>query len=228
MWDGGIIHIEKMPVAPINNPVEMDETMLNVVVKLNRSQAYKAKFKEVFGSNEIDDQQVLKAIAQYMGAMVSANSKYDKYKRGEAGGSFNTDETAGLKLFEQKCASCHSTDLFTDYSFRNNGLVLNFQNDDGRAHITQMAEDIGKFRVPSLRNVEVTAPYMHDGRFGSIEKVLHHYANTVQKTPTLDPLLIQPNDKLGIALTEQQQQQIVLFLKTLTDHEFLTDKRFSE
>jgi cytochrome c peroxidase len=228
MWDGGIIHIEKMPVAPINNPVEMDETMLNVVLKLNRSKEYRTRFKEVFGKNEIDDQQLLRAFAQFMGAMISANSKYDKYVRGESGGKLNTDEQAGLKLFQQKCAACHSTDLFTDYSFRNNGLDQNFSSDNGRAHITQLAEDEGKFRVPSLRNVEVTAPYMHDGRFWSLEKVVAHYATSVVKSSTLDPLLIQPNDKLGIPLSDKEQQQIVAFLKTLTDQEFLNDKRFSE
>lgn len=228
MWDGGVNHIEVMPTAPITNPVEMDESMLNIVAKLNKSSEYKTQFKEVFGKDVIDDQQLLKSLAQFMGAMVSSDGKYDKYIRGESGGKLNEDETAGLKLFQQKCASCHSTDLFTDYSFRNNGLDQNFSGDNGRAHITQLAEDEGKFRVPSLRNVEVTAPFMHDGRFWTLEEVMKHYANGVQKSPTLDPLLIQPNDKLGIPLTQKEQQQIVAFLKTLTDHEFLNDKRFSE
>jgi len=228
MWDGGVNHIEVMPTAPITNPVEMDETMLDVVMKLNRSKEYQTNFKEVFGKDVIDDQQLLRAFAQFMGAIVSANSKYDKYARGESGGKLNEDETAGLKLYQQKCATCHSTDLFTDYSFKNNGLDQTFEKDNGRAHITQLPEDEGKFRVPTLRNVEVTAPYMHDGRFWTLEEVVQHYTKGVQKSPTLDPLLIQPNDKLGIPLTEKEQQQLVLFLKTLTDHEFLNDKRFSE
>lgn len=227
MWDGGVNHIEVMPTAPINNPVEMDETMENVVRKLNQSVSYKTQFKAVFGKDEIDDQQLLKALAQFIGAMVSSNSKYDKYARGEHGTQLSKEESAGQKLFQQKCASCHSSDLFTDYSFRNNGLDATFEKDHGRARVTQLPEDEGKFHVPSLRNVEVTAPYMHDGRFWTLEEVIEHYHSGVKLSATLDPLL-NNNGVKGIPMSKQEKGQIIAFLKTLTDYEFLNDKRFSE
>ncbi len=228
MWDGGVNHIEVMPTAPITNPVEMDETMLHVVQKLNRNSAYKQLFKNAFGTDTIDDRHMLYALSQFMGAMVSANSKYDKYVRGEKGGTFNTDEKAGLELFKKNCTSCHSGELFTDYSFANNGLDKSFSDDEGRGLITLLDEDKGKFRIPSLRNVEVTSPYMHDGRFWTLEEVITHYAEKVVSSSTIDQRLIQENGKLGIVLTKQEQTQIITFLKTLTDYEFMNDKRFSE
>jgi cytochrome c peroxidase len=228
MWDGGINHIEVMPTAPIENAVEMNETMGNVVAKLKRSHNYKQLFEAAFGKQEITDKLMLLALAQFMGSMVSANAKYDKYIRNESGGNLSAEEKNGMAIFKAKCATCHSGELFTDFSFRNNGLDQNFNKDNGRAHITQLAEDEGKFMVPSLRNVELTAPYMHDGRFWTLEAVLNHYQKEVKKSSTLDPALIQPNDALGIDLNETEKQQVIAFLKTLTDWEFVNDKRFSE
>ncbi|WP_232793740.1 cytochrome-c peroxidase [Siphonobacter sp. SORGH_AS_0500] len=157
--------------------------------------------------------------------LVSANSRYDKFIRKE-GENLTADEQAGLKLFEQKCSSCHQGALFTDHSFRNNGLFIQGVKDVGRARVTELEKDKYTFRVPSLRNVAVTGPYMHDGRFYTLEAVLDHYAEGVQDTQNLDPLLRQNNTR-GIALTSQKRQQIVAFLKTLTDEEFLKNKRFA-
>lgn len=171
---------------------------------------------------------MLKALSQFMVMMVSSNSKFDKFRRNEIGGTFTADESAGYDLFKTNCASCHSTDLMTDNSFRNNGLAVNPKvNDVGRYKVTEKASDYYKFKVQSLRNVEVTAPYMHDGRFGTLEAVLNHYESGIEDSPTLDPLL-KKNGKLGITLSQAEKKQIIAFLKTLTDTQYLTDKRFSE
>ena len=220
MWDGGINHIEVMPVDPITNPIEMGETMAGVVTKLQNDPAYPALFKEAFGSDGVTDQRVLLALAQFMGMMVSADSKYDRYVTGRS--TFTASETQGLQLFQQHCASCHQEPLFTDFSFRNNGLD-ELHADSGRYRITQNPNDIGRFRVPSLRNVELTNPYMHDGRFHSLNDVLDHYTSGIHQSATLDPLLQQ-----GIALTEAEKQNIVAFLRTLSDIGYIADQRFAE
>ncbi len=224
-WDGGVSHIELVPLAPIANPLEMDESMSKVVYKLNRSGRYKGLFQKAFGKDTADSQQILKALTQFNGLMISSESRYDNYRSGKE--ILNSDELEGLHLFTSKCSSCHSGELFTDLSFRNNGLNTTFNNDTGREHITTLSTDIGKFKVPSLRNVELTAPYMHDGKFATLESVLDHYDSGVKNSATLDPLLIKDNGTYGIPLTENEKQKIVLFLKTLTDHSFITDPRFT-
>lgn len=215
MWDGGINHIEVMPVGPITNTLEMNETIANVVQKLQHSEKYKALFKAAYGTETINDQRMLKALAQYMAMIISDNSKYDRVKRGES--TFTATEQAGYTLFQQKCSQCHTEPLFTDHSYRNNGLDATF-TDEGRAHITQLPEDLGKFKVPSLRNLEFSYPYMHDGRFYTLNQVLEHYNSGVHQSATLDPLLSQ-----GIPLTGLERQQLVAFLKTLTDYELLNN-----
>lgn len=222
-WDGGVNHIEVQPIGPIENPVEMDETLGNVVAKLNASSTYKNLFLNAYGSDSITSQMMLRAMAQFMGVMVSSNSKYDKFIRGESGGTFDAQELNGLDLFRQKCASCHSEPLFTDHSFRNNGLDSVFTNDPGRAHITLDPNDEGKFKVPSLRNVELSYPYMHDGRLKTLEKVLDHYASGVKNSPTLDPLVSG-----NIPLTVQEKADIIKFLKTLNDYTFTSNPNYSE
>ncbi|MBP9083839.1 MAG: c-type cytochrome, partial [Bacteroidia bacterium] len=187
------------------------------------SNTYKNLFLNAYGSDSITSQMMLRAIAQFMGVMVSSNSKYDKFIRGESGGTFDAQELNGLDLFRQKCASCHSEPLFTDHSFRNNGLDSVFINDPGRAHITLDPNDEGKFKVPSLRNVELSYPYMHDGRLKTLEKVLDHYASGVKNSPTLDPLVSG-----NIPLTVQEKADIIKFLKTLNDYTFTSDPKFSE
>ena len=222
-WDGGVNHLEVQPINPIQNPVEMDETLENVIAKLRTDGDYKARFKNVFGSDTINSQRMLKALAQFMGKLVSSNSKYDKYVRREAGGTMNASELNGLQLFETHCSTCHKEPLFSDFSLRNNGLTPAMNNDSGRAHITREASDLYKFKVPSLRNLAYSSPYMHDGRFFTLDQVLDHYENGIEQSATLDPLL-----KEGIQLTAQERKDLKAFLNTLNDEEFVKDPRFQE
>jgi cytochrome c peroxidase len=201
----------------------MDETLANVVSKLQRSSTYRNLFQSAYGSDSITSQMMLKAMAQFMAMLVSSNSKYDKYIRGESGGNLTAQELSGLNLFRQKCSSCHTEPLFTDLTFRNNGLDSVFTDDLGRGEITGDPNDIGKFKVPSLRNVEVSFPYMHDGSVNTLEKVLDHYSSGVKPSSTLDPSLVG-----GISLTTQEKADILSFLRTLTDNQFLNDTRFSD
>lgn len=217
MWDGGVNHIEVMPLAPLTNPAEMGESLANIVRKLNNHREYPTLFKKVFNRDTINDQQMFWALAQYMSGLISANAKYDQYVNGTA--ALTADEQEGLVLFRQHCASCHSEPLFTDYSFQNNGIDKAFA-DSGRYRITRNDEDWGRFKVPTLRNVALSGPYMHDGRFNTLEQVLDHYANGVQQSATLSPLL-QRNGQPGLGLSSSEQQQIISFLHTLTDEEFV-------
>ncbi|MGZ3863381.1 MAG: cytochrome-c peroxidase [Bacteroidia bacterium] len=223
MWDGGVNNIEVQPLAPIENPVEMNSKLSDIVMKLQRSEGYKMKFKEAFGVNtEITGQFVLKALAQYMVCIQSYNSKYDKVMRGEKDIAFTENEEKGLKIFRAHCNSCHTEPLFTNNSFENNGLRPDsILRDGGRSKITRLASDSLKFKVPSLRNVEVSYPYMHDGRFRNLQMVLFHYSSDIHSSPTLSPKLAK-----GIVLSEEDKNCLIAFLKTLTDEEFLRDKRF--
>jgi cytochrome c peroxidase len=225
MWDGGINHIEVQPLAPITNPVEMDETINNIIAKLNADGVYKQMFIDAYGDNTINSQRIFRAIAQFQGMLVSSNSKYDKYMRGEAGGTLTASEQNGLNLFSQnKCATCHVPPLFTDFSFRNNGLSFNTAlKDSGRAHITGLPTDRNKFKVPSLRNISVSGPYMHDGRFVSLTQCLNHYNSGVNQAENLDTLLTN-----GIQMAPPEMQDIINFLSTLRDNDFLNDPRFKD
>ncbi|QYJ68468.1 cytochrome-c peroxidase [Flavobacterium litorale] len=225
-YDGASNSIEMLSIVPIHNPVEMDETLESIAEKLKQDADYVQQFDRAFDGTEITSGKILKALGQFMTMMISANSRYDKYIRNETGGTLTAQETQGLSLFQQKCASCHNTDIFTDNTFRNNGLPPNPNlNDLGREVVTGFATDRYKFKVPSLRNVALTAPYMHDGRFGSLESVLNFYATGVSDSETLDPLL-HNGDTLGIPLTQEEKEAIIAFLKTLTDEEFITNPLF--
>ncbi len=224
MWDGGVNHIEVMPLSPLTNKVEMAETISNIIYKLNRHKEYPTLFKNVFHRDSIDDQQMFWALAQYMSNLVSASSRYDDVYTGK--GSFTPDEQAGYNLFKQNCSACHAEPLLTDYSFRNNGLDYQFA-DSGRYRITRNEKDWGAFKVPTLRNVAVTAPYMHDGRYNTLEQVLRHYADSIIQTPSLSPLLIK-NGIPGLHLTTDEQRKIIAFLQTLTDNTFLTKEGLSQ
>lgn len=224
-WDGGVNHIESQPIAPIQNPVEMDETIENVIAKVKADAKYREMFKAAYGDETVNSQRIFKTITQFMGMMVSDQAKYDKYVRGEAGGNMSAQELNGLAIFRAKCETCHKEPLFSDFSLRNNGLKVGEHNDSGKAHITRKEEDLYKFKVPTLRNLKYTAPYMHDGRFNTLDEVLEHYADGgIIQSPTLDPLL-----KSGsIALTDKEKQDLLAFLNTLNDEAFLKDSRFSE
>ncbi|MBO9614264.1 MAG: cytochrome-c peroxidase [Dyadobacter sp.] len=241
-WDGGVHDMDMVPPVPIQNKVEMDERVGNVIEKLKKTPVagatkqvdYPKMFKAAFGSDSITADRMMQALSQFMMTMVSATSRYDYFLRGDAS-ALTAQEKDGLSIFKQKCASCHAGELFTDQKFRNNGLVPNRINDQGRYNITLNAEDRLKFKVPSLRNVGLTAPYMHDGRFTTLEQVLDHYANdkpgskdSIYVSPTLDPLLNVAGQKRGISLTSAEKQSIIAFLKTLNDDDFIKDKRFSD
>lgn len=225
-WDGGVTSLDELPIAPIQNPVEMDLKFADALARVQQNPRYPAMFKAAFGSDTVTTARFLKAISQFVLTLVSADSRYDKYVRKESGGELTPDELAGLSVFKQKCAACHATDLFTDKSYRNNGLPVGSMNDQGRYKITLNEADRLKFRVPSLRNVERTFPYMHDGRFQTLEQVLTHYTAGVKDSPTLDPLL-KTGGQLGIALTDAEKKQVIAFLRTLTDEQFMVNRAFA-
>lgn len=204
--DGRETKLQNTAVNALTSPAEMGETMENVVKKLNSSRVYKQHFLTVFGVEKITEKELTGAIEQYLLSLVSANSRYDQLVAKQKD-TFSPDEREGLLLFKEKCASCHATDLFSDESLRDIG--------------TASANDqVKKFKVPSLRNVEVSGPYFHDGRFSTLEEVLSFYASGVKTAPGLDPLM-QQHGKTGIPLTAAEQKKIIVFLKTLTDHAFI-------
>lgn len=241
-WDGGVHDLDMVPPVPIQNKVEMDQRVSNVIEKLKKTPVagaakqvdYPKMFKAAFGSDSITADRMMQALSQFMMTMVSATSRYDYFVRGDAS-ALTAQEKDGLSIFKQKCASCHAGELFTDQKFRNNGLTPNRINDQGRYAINLNADDRLKFKVPSLRNAGLTAPYMHDGRFTTLEQVLDHYANdkpgskdSIYVSPTLDPLLNAAGQKRGISLTSAEKQSIIAFLRTLNDDDFIKDKRFSD
>ncbi|WP_219223787.1 cytochrome-c peroxidase [Pedobacter antarcticus] len=227
MWGGGVYDLDLQPVTPITAHEEMDESLENVYSKLREMPKYQQLFKAAFGSAEINTAVFMKALSQFMVMCISSNSRYDKIMRKETGVSFTSAELNGYNLFKEKCASCHAEPLFTDGSFRNNGLGISPVNDLGLYTATLIETDKYKFKVPSLRNLTYTGPYMHDGRFLSLSGVLQHYNSEVQHTQNLDPLLRQ-NGRMGIALSVDDQKNLLAFLKTLDDEEFIKNNSLSE
>ncbi len=225
MWDGRIRTMQGVPVNALTDPCEMGNTISNVLTTLQKDGNYPGMFKQAFGHSTIVQEDVLKALAQFTVMMVSANSKYDKYIRREQGTVFSATEQAGYALFKQKCSACHTEPLFTDLSYRNNGLE-EVSVDFGRDSLTHLKADLGKFRVPTLRNIEITGPYMHDGRFVSLKQVLQHYNEGMKNHANLDALFKQKG-KAGLQLSTTEQLQIIAFLKTLTDVELINDRRFN-
>lgn len=222
-WDGGVTHLDFVPINAIESEFEMGETLSKVVQKLNTDTQYPALFQAVFPDmDSITAPMLLHSLSQYMNLLISADAKYDQYIRQEV--DLSTSELAGLKLFEQKCATCHSSALFTNQEYVNNGLDSLFI-DSGRALISEGVDDLGKFRVPSLRNIALTAPYMHDGRFATLEEVLDHYRKGVRFSSTLAPEL-QALGQLGIALSKEEEGQLIQFLHTLTDYTFVTNELY--
>jgi len=219
MWDGGVNHIEISSFAAIIHPSEFNMDFAALLNKLRAIPEYQLMFEKAFGSPGIDDQRFFYAMTQFTGLMISANSKFDQIQQGSA--AFSTLEQSGFELFQSNCANCHAGVLFTDFSYRNNGLNLDFI-DEGRMGITNNTDDLGKFRVPSLRNVALTAPYMHDGRFFSLDQVLSHYTFGIQQSATLDTSLTE-----SVQLNTDERAAIVAFLNTLTDIGFTSNPKFS-
>jgi cytochrome c peroxidase len=222
MHDGGINHIENQPPAPITNTVEMGEDLNTVVKKLQESEKYRALFKNAYGDELVNTQRIFKAITQFQGLIYSYNSKYDNYKAGKA--QFTEAESRGYSLFLAKCSACHKEPLFSDFAFRNNGLPVDPSlNDIGRAMIENLPENYYKFKTPTLRNIAKTGPYMHDGRYSTLQQCLNHYTNGITNLTNLDPLLIN-----GIQMSDSEKADIVEFLFTLTDYKLLSDQRFAD
>lgn len=229
MWDGAASHLDLQPIIPITSHLEMGETLSNVIQKLNSDESYRQQFGRAFDDGEVNTANMLKALSQFMVMMVSSNSKYDKYVRNEDNVTLTPIEMDGLNTFQNKCTSCHATDLFSDQSYRNNGLTINpVLNDKGRFLLFENPDDLYKFKVPSLRNVEVSYPYMHDGRFATLEAVLNFYDSGMFDNGNVDASLQREDGSFGISLSAYEKESLIAFLKTLTDNEFLTDERFSE
>ena len=222
-WDGGINHIEVQPLGPITDTTEMAETIENVLTKISTDTAYKRMFRAAFGDPVINSQRMLKALAQFTGSIQSYNTKYDKVKRGEA--TFTISEQYGYTVFKAKCNTCHTEPLFTDNSFRNNGLGGNKSLPDiGRMKITGRPGDSLKFKVPSLRNITRSAPYMHDGRLFTLSQVIEHYRNKINnQQPTVDSIL-----RNKIVISNQEKIDLLSFLYTLTDEEMTGSKRYED
>lgn len=217
-WDGSRLQLETQPLVPIITHEEMDSSILEVIGKIKDDASYKDLFKKAFGDQEVTADRIYKSIAQFEYTLVSANSKYDKVKRNE-GQLFTESEAAGYDTFLQKCASCHGTELFTDQSFRNIGFPLNTDsNEAGRGRVTGIPADFMSFRVPSLRNVEYTAPYGSFGQFSTLRAVLDYFDNGVLNADNLDPIF--KNNGNRIPLTEQEKDNLIMFMKTLSDKEF--------
>jgi len=220
MWDGGVNHLEVQPLSPITNPIEMNESIAHVIVKLKADPAYVAEFKKAFGDTTISSERILKSLAQFTGLMISSNSRYDKYINGED--TFSLAEKRGLELFREKCGTCHKEPLFTDNSYRNNGLKPDTSlKDKGRGAITGSESENYAFKVPSLRNVEMTYPYMHDGRFRNLSQVLDHYGSAEKYGANVSKEMYE----IG-PLSDQGKKDIIAFLRTLSDKTFIYDRRF--
>jgi len=204
-WDGRAHLLRNQSLKPIEDPLEMNETLENVIAKLSASQTYKDQFTRAFGSDEITSEKMSLAMEQFMLSIVSYNSKYDKYLTGEV--LLTNSEERGRILFETEynpffpeqsgadCAHCHGGFNFENDQYMNNGLDNDNEFEDvGRAEVTSNMGDRAKFKVPSLRNIEVTPPYMHDGRFQTLEEVVDHYNLHIKLSSTVDPALLQVID----------------------------------
>ncbi|MBF7093022.1 c-type cytochrome [Flavobacterium sp. ALJ2] len=217
-WDGSKLQLETQPLVPIITHEEMDSSILEVIGKIKEDAAYKDLFRKAFGDESITPERIYKSIAQFEYTLISANSKYDRVMQKEA--SFTASELQGYKTFQQKCASCHGTELFTDQSFRNIGFPLNMNtNEAGRGRVTGIPSDFMSFRVPTLRNIEYTAPYGSFGQFATLRSVLDYFDNGVLDADNLDPVF-KDNGK-RIPLTEEEKNNLIAFMKTLSDTQFL-------
>jgi cytochrome c peroxidase len=222
-WDGRARSLEEQALEPVVNPIEMKETWTNVVRKLQRHNDYPELFGRAFGTDVITKELVTQAIAQFERTFISSQSKFDVWleTRDASAAGFTEAQERGRHLFDTErgdCFHCHRVNvLLTDNDFHNIGLDSLFV-DLGRSEVTGNPSDMGKFKTPSLRNVELTAPYMHDGRFNTLEEVVGHYNGGGFTTPTTDPLLRKRG--VGLGLTPQEVSDIVEFLKTFTDTAF--------
>jgi cytochrome c peroxidase len=226
-WDGRARTLREQVLLPIQDAHEMHDTLARVVAKVAADPHYPAQFKAAFGSTEITTNRLALALEQFLLTLVSQESRFDHAARKLA--TLTPQEQRGLQLFVTEhdparglrgadCFHCHGGNLFSNHQFMNNGLEEH-TSDLGRKEVTQSEADRGKFKVPSLRNVALTAPYMHDGRFASLAAVIAHYNGPLHRSATLDPNLAK-HPEAGLNLSVEDQAALVAFLKTLTDEQF--------
>ncbi|MFT5778652.1 MAG: cytochrome c peroxidase [Crocinitomicaceae bacterium] len=240
-WDGRAETLEEQILGPVQNPIEMHETWSNAMSEINASVDYRNRFFRAFGENAVDSVHAAKAIAQFIRTMISGSSKYDvmyKYENGLALSaselttytSVTPSEWAGYDLFKSingaDCFHCHNGPLVQVHKFSNNGLDATF-TDLGRGAITGNYEDEGKFKIPSLRNIAYSAPYMHDGRFATLDDVIDHYSHGIQESHSID-LLIEFADQGGVQLDAFEKDLVKQFLMTLSDESFINNPDFQE
>jgi cytochrome c peroxidase len=223
-WDGRATSLRQQVLMPVQEHDEMDESLANVANKLSSNSAYPPLFEKAFGSPKINPEKIALALEQFILTLTSYRSKFDLAMAGLT--KLTPEEQRGFELFMTEyeprmgqrgadCFHCHGGALFTDSQFHNNGLDVS-PVDPGRAKVTSRDGDLGKFSTPTLRNVALTAPYMHDGRFKTLEEVIEHYSSGVQRSSTLDPNLAK-HPAEGIQLSSLDKKSLVAFLKTLTD-----------
>lgn len=237
-WDGRVTGLENQVDTPMINLHEMGQSFAASIQKLQAKEDYSEKFRAAFGDKKITKDRIEKALAQFERALISGNAKYDQYLQGQYKPTHS--ELEGIRLFyggptkatyarSPSCSHCHGGPKTYEELFMNNGLDSIIQ-DAGRAAITAMAYDNGRFRVVTLRNIALTAPYMHDGRFKTLAEVLDHYSDHIHNSPTLSPFLKTPNvesDPRHLSFTQQEKEDLLAFLNMLTDSSFVTDPRFS-
>ncbi|UXX77961.1 c-type cytochrome [Reichenbachiella carrageenanivorans] len=213
-WDGGVKNLESLAFAALMSPDEMGADLPTLTQRLNRDTIYRPAFKQAFGIDSISSAFVSRAIAQYLRTLISADSKYDLVQKGTA--SYDSLESQGQLVFKKNCAACHTPPLFTNHQFHHNGISQTYDSKDlylstGRFRITKDSSDLGKYKTPTLRHLSLTAPYMHDGRFSTIEKVIDHYQNLDRTNQNQDSLV-----RL-IEFDDIEKKALLAFLKTLDD-----------
>lgn len=230
-WDGAAASLEEQVFEPVTNPEEMAAEWPAVVKRLRAHPSYPEMFRKAFGTKGIDSVRVARAIAQFERTLISGDSKFDKFQRGEV--NLTPAEQAGLDVYmsEDKgdCFHCHGTPsnpLWTDNNFHNNALDETF-DDLGLGGVTGNASDNGLFKTPTLRNLAFSAPYMHDGRFETLDEVIDHYSEGLVHSPTVDPLMKEV-DEGGVHLNALEKEKLKAFLLTLSDSAFVKDPRFQD
>lgn len=231
LWDGRASLLREQVLLSIQSPLEMNETLDHAISKMNTSKLYKDQFIRAYGSEEITEEKIGLALEQFMLSIVSHQSEYDQYLAGLT--TLSASEERGRLLFERpyqpatpemsgaNCIQCHSGPNFENSQYVNNGLDTDAAvSDAGRQNFTQDPADRAKFKVPSLRNIAITAPYMHDGRFANLAQVIDHYDSGIRSSATLDSSLLSTQAS-GLQLSQQDKTDLLNFLHTLTDEHFL-------
>ncbi|MGB0369621.1 MAG: cytochrome-c peroxidase, partial [Flavobacteriales bacterium] len=220
--DGGVPTLELQSQSPIFSADEMNFTIAGFLARIENNQEYKLMFQEAY-NRAPDAFGISRAIACFERTLISGNSRFDQYEYQDKKDALTEQEIRGKDLFfssETECSSCHVPPLFTDYSFQNIGLYTTYI-DSGRAKISRLTEDRGKFKTPTLRNIELTAPYMHNGSLVTLEEAVEHFNAGGVGHPNQNPM-VKP-----LGLSEQDKADLVSFLKTLTDHDFVSNAAFS-